>query len=325
MSPRPSGIFGGFRLLFQLHKLRPDVVHTWMYHSDLVGGVAARLLGIRALIWSLRHSNLDRDKNKGSTLLVVKVCALMSDFLPARILSCSTRAELVHVGTGYPAAKIQVVPNGFDLARFRPDAAARAGIRAELGLSSDALVVGVVARFDVQKNHLGFVQAASIVRRALPNVVFVLVGQGIDRSNVRLVKAFRNAELEDGVYLLGRRDDIPQLMAAFDVLASPSLGEAFPNVLGEAMACGVPCVVTDVGDSAEIIGDTGRVVPPGNMCELAAQIIGLLKLERAERQRLGQSARMRIGEYYEIGKVVAQYEQTYLDVSSAIRGCRESA
>lgn len=302
------------RLVRLLKQLQPDVVHTWMYHADLLGGLAARLAGVRAIAWSIRHSNLAPEHNKRSTLLVVKACARLSRWVPHRILTCSERARSVHVAAGYRADKMVLIANGFDLTRFVPDAAARVSVRAELGLTPDTPLVGVVARDDPQKNLLGFVQAAAAVHSALPNCHFVLAGQGIDTTHAALGQAIAQAGLQHHVHLLGRRDDVPRLMAALDVLASPSHGEAFPNVLGEAMACGVPCVVTDVGDSADIVGDTGRVVMAADMADLARQLLAVLQMPAEPRQALGARARVRVQDCYELGEVTRRYEDFYSEL-----------
>lgn len=307
--PSPLMIFCLVRLLRQL---QPDLVHTWMYHSDLLGGLAARLAGCRRVIWGLRHSNLSKTTNKRTTLAVVRLCALLSGWLPTQILSCSHRAKEVHAAVGYLNEKIHVIPNGFDLSHFAPDVSARASLRAELGLPHDAVLVGVVARFDVQKNHFGFVQAAAQLQTQLHRVHFVLAGAGVDGGNLELQEAIAaQPRLQTHMHLLGRRDDIPRLMAAFDVLASPSHGEAFPNVLGEAMACGLPCVVTDAGDSAEIVGSAGRVVAVGDMAALAQQLQEVLQLTETQRAALGQQARTRVQAEYEIGHVAGLYQAFY--------------
>ncbi|SHE52599.1 Glycosyltransferase involved in cell wall bisynthesis [Thermomonas hydrothermalis] len=304
------------RLVKLLRVLKPDLVHTWMYHADLLGGLAARFAGVGTIAWCIRHSDLSPGQNKRSTLLVMKMCAKFSRWLPQRIVSCSDRARAIHVAAGYCAEKFLLIPNGFDLDKFLPDANARASVREELGLPFNTQLVGLVARYDPQKNHLGFVEAAAEVHRVLPQVHFVLAGTNIVPENSALAQAISRAGLQECFHLLGRRDDIPRLMASLDVLASSSFGEAFPNVLGEAMACGVPCVVTDVGDSAEIVGDTGRVVPPGDMTGLARCLIELLQLSLEQRLALGVRARERIRANYDIGNVVKRYEDFYMQLSS---------
>jgi glycosyltransferase involved in cell wall biosynthesis len=304
------------RLAKLLRQLQPDVVHTWMYHADFLGGLAARLAGCNRVIWGIHQSNLSKAVNKYSTLWVVKACALMSHWVPVKIISCSQRAKKVHASVGYAGNKLHVIPNGFDLDRFVPDAAARASVRAELGISADAALVGLIARFDVQKNQFGFIAAAAQIHVQRPDVYFVLAGTDVDGANAALNTAIKFHGLQANIFLLGRRDDVPRLMAALDVLASSSHGEAFPNVLGEAMACGVPCVVTDAGDSADIVSSTGRVVAVSDMEALAQQLLHVLDLPAAERAALGMQARERVQAEYEIGNVAGLYEAFYERVAA---------
>lgn len=299
------------RLAKLLRRLQPDVVHTWMYHADLLGGLAARLAGCNRVIWCVRQGNLSKAVNKRTTLFVVRACALLSSWLPAQIVLCSHRAKDVHRKVGYAEDKMHVIPNGFDLKEFFPDPEARASLRIELALKFDAPLVGMVARFDPQKNHFGFIDAAAQVCAYLPDVHFVLAGTEVDDANAALNAAIYAKGLQERIHLMGRRDDVPRLMAAIDVLVSPSHGEAFPNVLGEAMACGIPCVVTDVGDSAEIVGDTGRVVPPDDMNAMAFELVVALQLSAAERAEISKQARARVAANYEISHVTRHYESLY--------------
>lgn len=319
MKPGLPSPMGFLRLMRMIRRVKPDVVHTWLYHADLLGGLAARLAGISAIGWCIRNSNLDKDKTKFSTRAVVGLCARLSTWIPSKILSCSEEARRVHVALGYAAEKMRVVPNGFDLARFKPDGDARSAVRAELGLAGSTPLVGLISRFDPQKNHAGFFEAAGRLYRRMPHVHFVLAGQGIDRNNAALMQAINKAGVLANTHLLGLRSDIPRLMAALDVLASSSYGEAFPNVLGEAMACGVPCVVTDVGDSAYIVGDTGRVVASGDMINLAAALEDLLALPPAVKAALDERARARVAAHFEIGRVVQQYENFYESLLAKVR------
>jgi len=316
MAPGKPGVLSVLRLVRLLRNLRPDIVQTWMYHADLIGGVAARLAGCKLVVWGLRNSNVSEDMTKRSTRMVVRACAMLSSWLPRQILSCSARAAEVHVEMGYRQDKMLIVPNGFDIGRFRPDAASRDSVREELGLSSDAKLVGLMARYDPQKNHAGFIEAAAMIHEAMPDVHFVLAGGGIEGENAALTELINAHGIEHRMHLLGRRDDMPRLMASLDVLASSSYGEAFPNVLGEAMASGVPCVVTDAGDSAEIVGETGRVMQTGDMQGLAKHIVELLRLPESEKTALGLQTRARIEACYEIGLVARSYEDFYEQTGS---------
>ena len=299
-----------------LRELNPDSIHTWMYHADLLGGVAARLAGVRTVGWGIRHSNLSQLHNKRSTLWVMKTCSVLSHRIPRKILCCSQVAKDIHISAGYDKGKMVVIPNGFDIFRFLPDANARISVRSELGLNKDSPLVGLIARFDPQKNHAGFFEAATLVNLSCPNAHFLLAGAGVEDSNPALRHAIQQAGVGVNTHLLGRCEDIPRLMAALDVLVSTSSGEAFPNVLGEAMACGVPCVVTSVGDSAEIVGETGRVVAAGDMTGLAHNIVEILRLSYEERRTMGAKARERIQARYDIESVVRQYERFYESLMS---------
>lgn len=311
--------FGFLRLLRKIRQFKPDIVHTWLYHADLLGGVAARLAGVIAVCWGIRSSNLDVDKTSWTTRAVRRICALLSHVIPQRIFLNSETASRIHVSLGYAAEKMSVVPNGFDLSRFRPDEGARGRVRAGLGCPDDTLLVGMVGRFDPLKNHSGFISAMAMVHRQMPQVHFILAGNGVDRDNKELMRSIERAGLLENTHLLGSRDDVPELMAALDVLACPSHAEAFPNVVGEAMAAGVPCVATNVGDCAYIIGGAGHVVTKGDMAGFADGVEAVLKLPPVERAAMGQRARSRVSSLFEIGHVVRQYEESYDSLKVDVR------
>lgn len=300
-----------WKLFWLMRRFRPNVVSTWMYHADLIGGLAAALAGV-PVVWGLRNSTLDARKSKLTTRAVVRVCALLSRVVPHSIISCSSQARDVHAHIGYRRSLIRVIPNGFDLGRFAPSEESRVSVRAELGIGTNAPLVGIVARVDPQKNLEGFVDAAGRVSRAQASVHFVMVGAGLSIENRSLVEHVNRLGLTGRMHLLGRRDDIPRLMASFDVLVSASsFGEAFPNVLGEAMACGVPCVATNVGDSAFIIGDTGIVIERDDMAGLAAGVLDILTLPTDERVALGERGRHRVESLFNIEARARDYDQHF--------------
>lgn len=311
--PSPKIIF---RLIKLLLNIKPDVIHTWMYHADLIVGLAARLIGHKKIIWGVHHSNLSAAANKRSTLLVVKACALLSHHLPSKIQMCSHFAMDIHKKIGYATEKLQVIPNGFNLSKFAPSPVARSSIRRQLNLPPDTPLVGLIARFDPLKNHLGFVEAAAIVNKYMPAIHFLLAGTGVDDSNTELKDAIKMKNLVGHIHLLGRRDDVPRLMASLDVLALSSNGESFGNVLCEAMACEVPCVTTDSGGPAEVVGNTGVVVEVGDMNGLAQGILDILSLPGEHKAAIGLSARDRVAKNYEISEVTKMYENLYEQVLS---------
>jgi glycosyltransferase involved in cell wall biosynthesis len=301
------------RLSSWLRRDPPHVVQTWLYHADLLGGLAARLNRI-PVVWGIHNSALSPGSIKKSTLWVVRMSMLLSHSIPDRIISCSQQARDVHVALGYDAKKFSVIPNGFDLNQFHPDPSARLSLCRDLGLDNSALLVGLVARFDPLKDHNNFIEAASLLHDRQPLAQFILCGDGITWDNDALTGRIDLAGLRPVFHLLGRRQDIPTIMPGLDVLVSSSFGEAFPNVLGEAMACGVPCVATDVGDSRFMIADTGRIVPPREPQILAEAVSELLDLPQAERMALGQKARQRVQELFSLPSMVQSYQDLYLNI-----------
>ena len=303
------------RLIGRIRSIKPDIVHTWLYYADAIGGLAARLAGIKKIAWCLRSGKMDKKRSFFSRKLGLPLCALFSRFIPDKIISCSQNAIHIHAKIGYPLEKMMLIPNGFDLEKYKPDPLAKVKLQAELKLDKGTPLVGIIGRFHSMKNHTGFLQAASLVARNIPEAHFVLVGAGLDENNTILVENAKRNEINEKISLLGLRQDIPYIMSGLNVAVSSSAsGEAFPNVLGEAMASGVPCVVTDVGDSAYIVGDTGVVVPPGDMAGLAAGIEKLLHLSAKERGALGERARERIKTNFEIGEITLKYEAFYRDL-----------
>jgi glycosyltransferase involved in cell wall biosynthesis len=306
------------RLAGWIRKSRPQVVQTWLHHADLIGGLATRLAGRTPLAWNIRHSNLDPATIKRQTILIGRACAKLSHTLPQRIVCCSEAGREEHARLGYAADKLLVIPNGFDLTAYHPSETARAAIRAELGMPTDAPLIGLIGRFHPMKDHATFVQAAALLHALRPEVHFVCCGEDITWQNDVLADAIKRVDLCDRFHLLGQRRDIPQIAAALTIGTLCSLyGEGFPNVIGEAMACGVPCVVTDVGDSVYIIGKTGRVVPLRSPEALCAAWQEILDLSPEAAQRSALAARARVEAHFALGTVVGRYQKLYKDMSSA--------
>ncbi|MBR9870837.1 MAG: glycosyltransferase [Gammaproteobacteria bacterium] len=303
---------GLFQLWRTLRVQKPDLVQTWLYHADLVGGLVARFAGVGRVFWGVHHSNLSPGTVKRSTILVAKLCARLSRWIPKGIVSCSRAAVNTHIALGYSANRFHVAPNGYDLALFRPQPEAAAALRHMFDLPQDALVLGMVGRFDRQKDHRNLLTALSKLDGQL-NPVCLLVGTGMDEHNETLMRWIRELGCADRVRLLGRRTDIPTIMSALDLHLLSSLGEAFPNVLAEAMACGTPCVTTNVGDAALIVGDTGWVVPPQSAAALAAAITeaSTAVTDQKKKAELSQAAQRRIGENFSIESMVQNYHQAW--------------
>jgi glycosyltransferase involved in cell wall biosynthesis len=298
-----------------MQRYRPHVVQTWMYHANLLGGFAARLAGIRRVIWSIRAARLEPGSEKSSTIWLARASGRVARHLCRRIVANSEDARQVHEQMGYPSDLFEVIPNGFDLATYRPDPDARDAVRAELGVGRDAVLIGMISRFHPGKEHRTFVDAAGRLAERRPDVHFLLAGDGITANEEPLASWIDRGRLAGRVHLLGRRSDTPRLFASLDLCTLTSAYESFPNVVGEAMASGVPCVVTDVGDAARIVGDTGVVVPLRDAAALSAAWDALLDAGDANRRALGARARERIGERYSLAAVAARYVKLYREVA----------
>jgi len=312
--PNPLSIL---RLARILRIFQPDLVQTWMYHADLAGSVAARLVGRVPVIWGIRNSVLIPGASKQRTILLVRLLARLSNRLPARIVSCSETARLVHIHLGYQPQKFVVIPNGFDVEIFKPDATARHQVRQELNLPAEVELTGLFARFDPHKDHHNFIRAANLLLERRAGVHFLLCGDDITEQNASLMGWIAETDRRDRFHLLGRRDDMPRLTAALDLAVNASEGEAFPNVLGEAMACGIPCVATDVGDSAAIVANTGLIVPPHNPQALADAMLKMLELGLEERHSLSLAARQRVIDNYSLAAMASRYQTLYLAVAGS--------
>ena len=310
------------RLAQWIRESKPDVIHTWMYHANLVGALAARLACDVPVVWGIHHNALDPRVDKRRTMLVNRVCAFLSRKLPARIVCCSEASLRIHKKLSYANEKLEVIPNGFDLEQVKPDPAARVSVRAELGIPAETLLIGIAARFHPQKDHLNFVRAAARLHRQMPGIHFLLCGLDITWQNSRLAGWIEAAGIRDCCHLLGVRRDMSRLFAGMDIATTASLsGEAFPLVIGEAMACGTPCVVTDVGDSALIVEETGIVVAPGDPDALAEAWRNLIEAGPRVRRRLGIAARRRVQQHFALSAVVERYQTIYAQLAGADLRC----
>ena len=306
------------RLLSLLRQERPQILQTWLYHADLLGLVTGKIARVPAVIWNLQCSDIRQDRGSPGLSLIIRGLRKLSH-LPEAILVNSMRGRLDHERQGYHPVRWVFIPNGFDVDLFSPALTGSSQLRRSLGLPPKAPLIGFVARFHPMKDHANFLEAAGHLHRLRPEVHFVLVGRGIDEKNSFLMARINSLGLAGQVHLLGERPDIPAITNILDLATSASAyGEGFPGVVGEAMACGVPCVVTDVGDSAYLVGETGRVVPPASPMALAAAWQEILSLPDNERQALGKAARQRVVANFSLDKVVKQYEELYEELQSQI-------
>lgn len=258
MSKGFSTVIGMVQLAKLLSRLKPNILQTWMYHADLIGGIVGKLIGIPTIIWNIRQSNLQYSKK--STKLIAKLCAYLSPYIPSQIISCSLTAKHYHKELGYKEELFNIIPNGFDLNRFKPNKRSHKLLCEQLNIPANAFLIGMIANYMPDKDHQNFVQAAAYLKQALGDEqtpYFVLGGRGLDSQNSSLMEMLHGKHILDKTFLLGYRADMPFLISALDVVTLSSKQEGFPNVIGEAMACGIPCVVTDTGDCKAIV-EIGR-------------------------------------------------------------------
>jgi len=304
--------------LIKLYKLlkevNPDIVQTWMYHADFIGGLIARLAGNNNVFWNIRQTELKKALSKKSTIYIAKISSLASYLIPKMIICCANNAAEVHQNLGYDKRKLTVIHNGFELDKFLPDETLKHLITDELSLDSSSDIIGMVGRYDPQKDHMNLMRAVEIVLKSRPKLKVILVGKDLNTNNSELLSKIKCLDLKDSIYFLDQRSDIPAIMNSLDLhVLSSAYGEGFPNVLAEAMACGIPCVATDVGDSALIVGETGWIVPVSDPEKLANTILLALK-EKEHKQQWTlrkQAAHRRISDSFDVTTMVESYNNIW--------------
>ncbi|MBI1920107.1 MAG: glycosyltransferase [Geobacter sp.] len=301
-----------------VRELEPDIIQGWMYYGNLITQMVALFLPRQIpILWNIRYSLSSFRNEKPLTLLAIMVCGMISRF-PDKIINNSRVSAIQHsTQYNYRNDKWEVIPNGFDFELFSPSEEARLDLRKSLGIDPDAILIGMIARFHPQKDHATFLKAAAILMHCNPAVHFLLAGHLVTDGNPLLSSLKNKLGLGDCVHFLGERTGMSRITAALDVaVLSSSFGEGFSNAVGEAMSCGVPCVVTDISDLAFIVGDTGLVIPPKNPQLLAKSMETLVEMGAAGRRELGARARQRVIEHFSLEVVSKQYESVYLDVLS---------
>ncbi|MBV8090814.1 MAG: glycosyltransferase [Alphaproteobacteria bacterium] len=308
--PDPRGLF---RLARILREVRPEILQTWLYHADFLGLLVKKPARIPHLVWNVRCS----DAGLSPTDLALRRVLSRCSAVPDAIIVNSRAGQRFHQRIGYRPRRWEQVPNGFDIDTLRPDPEARRCFRAKSCIDDNTTLIGLPARYHPMKDHETFFAAAAILETKSPNVSFALVGAGVEPSNRALAKAMAASGLGGRVRLLGERDDMAGFYVALDIATlSSAFGEGFSNVLGEAMACGLPCVATDSGDAAELLGPAGVVVPPRDPLALAAAWQRLIEIGPEGRRSLGKQARLRIARNYGLQATVARYESLYTEIAA---------
>lgn len=302
----PMAFLGAKKLNHLLKQSKPDLIQCWMYHSNLLGLAAKSLSGTTRsipMVWNVRHTLEDPKTFKPQTRLVINAGAKLSKQAHSIIFN-SERALNQHAEIGYQRNTSCVIPNGFDLTLWSPDPQARLRFRQQHNIADSTKVAGFVGRGDKQKDIPTLLQAFENTRKTQPNCALVLIGREHEQY-------FTNGTPPEGVIALGQRSDVQQLVPALDFLVLSSKSEGFPNVVGEAMACGIPCVSTDVGDAKAIIADTGWIANVSDVPDLSDKLTKAFGTQLQELQRRGQAARHRMQEHFSIEHAVNEYAHLY--------------
>ncbi len=305
---RVSALIKSLKIFRQIN---PDLIQGWLAHGNLIATLASAFLPYRlSTLWNVRYTALPRGETKRSILFIIKLLSILS-FLPQKIVFNSKAGADDHCRMGYRSDKSCIIPNGFDTKLFSPSEKNRSCVRSELNISEEAVLIGLIGRFDPLKDHSCFLKAGAMLLSRKRGIFFLLAGREVDWQNQQLKQLIEKLGMSKKVFLLGERRDVHRITAALDIASCSSVAEGFPNVIGEAMSCGIPCVVTDVGDSAMLVGDTGTVVPPSSHEALCEAWLKLIEMGSAERRILGEKARKRIEDHFSIQKVVKKYEHLY--------------
>jgi glycosyltransferase involved in cell wall biosynthesis len=324
MQPGKPSIAGIQQLTKLINQIQPDLIQGWMYHSNLAAQLANFLAKRKVpVLWSIHHSIASLRAEKKSLAVIIKLTAALSSQVKTVVFS-SAKGQAQHEALGYCARNAMTIGDNFDLSKYKPATEPQFNLRQSLNLAKDSILIGSIARYHLMKDHANFLNAAAKIIPDYPDVHFILVGPEVDYQNSVLSAQIQRLGISKQVHLLGERQDIPELMTSLDIFTSSSAyGESFPNVLGEAMSCQIPCVTTDVGDSATIVGDTGVVVPIQDAQTLAAAWQKLIALGEKERRNLGEQARERIKQRFDLdapNSFVRQYEDAYQKALLSTKG-----
>ena len=310
MNPARPNPLAWWRLTRILQDLQPEILQGWMYHANVAAAWCSKYTPSARLYFSIHNSIYNLQDEKLLTAWIIKRGAALSS-RTEKVIYCAESTAAQHEAIGYAKRRSIVIHNGFDTDSFKPNTEAKRLLRSELQIGSDAVMLGLIARFDAHKDHENFFAAARLIADNIPRARFVLAGKGIDSSNAILSHLITRHALQEHVCLLGERSDVPRIMAGLDVLLSSSSSEALPSVVGEAMACEVPCAVTDVGDSKLLVGSFGQVSPARDPKALAAGALKICALPGEQRKTLGEACRAHIVRNFSISTMVHSYSGLY--------------
>ena len=296
-----------FKLIRLFLIIKPDVVQTWMYHADLLGGLIAKLFNVKKILWCIRCTHVPIGSK--STFLLMKICAYISNFIPTYIICVAESSKESHIVYGYDSKKIIVIPNGFTVqSEVNPY---KSNNYFGNNVFNNHIIVCSVGRFHPDKGIDILINSANKVLKTNKNVHFVLAGHGCDNNNLLLINLLKVNNVLEHFTLLGQINNVPSLLKSVDVFCLPSRTEGFPNVLAEAMSCGVPCVATNSGDAQILLGDNFQTVQVDSVAGLTNGLLNMVNETSEQRAFIGNSCFKRIEQYFSLSSVTNKYHILY--------------
>ena len=299
------------RLYLILKKIKPEIVQTWMYHSDLFGGVIARLAGVKVVLWNVRSSSFKIPLISHSSLLTSRINALISSFLPNKIICCGKYTAQCHVKQGYDSSKIKIIFNGVDTNLFSPNSKKRNLVRMKYKINSHTILFGMIARYTPEKDHKSLLKALSLCNNLDQEWKCILCGKDMDYNNYELVEIINSLNLSQKIHLIGTQINVNEIYNALDLHILSSRSEGSPNCLTEALSSGVPCISTSVGDAQFILKKRDWIVNPNNHYQLAKVIKKFINLSESERAKISESSRKLIKSEFSLSKMIESYDNLY--------------
>jgi len=300
-------IFKMFKLIQIIKRYNPEIVHTWLYHSNLIGGIASKLSGVKQIFWSIHH---EFEYSNIFMFIEMKILALLSYLIPNKIVYCTYSSKRSHIQNGYKQNLSYIVENGISLEKFKPKKELRINIRKKLKIKKNCFLIGNISRFHPIKDHETLLKSLIIFKKSKISFKCILIGNGLSKCNVNLFNKIKNYNLENNVILYGKSFKVHELLNAFDLNILSSKSECSPVTLLEAMASGVPSLSTNVGNAKNLIGNSGWIVETENPEALASCIsyIANNRYKLAEKSKLGIK---RVRSFYTIEKMRLSYRALY--------------